>query len=260
MKRKLTALLCAMLIGCGALAESPAPTPTPEPKIADSVQAGGSMSVTLNGEAITLQFDPDPLYSICRDGYVQASFYAYAESDLLYELYLTFPQDVRSGETVTPESNLLQADIFSGLYLYVSTSSSETCSAATQYLTGAYPEGSSYAISFNEVSASESVVSFAGMVEAKLVQLDQNYNPTSALDDFSAAFSFSMDLDSESIQKEPRQPEASAEPSSPKGAPEEEEAPKAEIPSPYQLPDAYYNPYPPTPPSQLITPANAQRI
>ena len=257
MKRKLTALLCAMLIGCGAMAESPAPTPTPEPEIAEPAQTAGSMSVTLNGEALNLEFDPDPQYSICRDGYVQASFYAYVGDDLLYELYLTFPQDVQSGTAITPESSLLQADLFSGLYLYVSTSSAETCSAATQYLTGAYPEGSSYAITFSDVSASGTATAFTGTIDAKLVQLDQNYNPTSAIDDFSASFSFSMDLDSESAQPEPRQPEASAEPSSPDETPEEE-SPKDE--APYQLPDSFYNLYPPTPPSQLITPSNAQKI
>ena len=68
MKRKLTALLCALLIGCSAMAESPAPTPTPAPEIAEAAESTGSMSVTLNDEPLLLEFDPDPQYSICRDG------------------------------------------------------------------------------------------------------------------------------------------------------------------------------------------------
>jgi len=263
MKRKLTALLCALLIGCGAMAEAPAPSPTPE--IAETIQTAGSMSVTFNDEALTLDFDPDPMYSICRDGYVQSSFYAYGEGDLLYELYMTFPQSVLPGETVTPESSLKQADLFSGLYLYVSTTESETCSAATQFLTGAYPEGSSYSIAFSDISSNGSVSTFTGTVEAKMIELDANYNPTSKINDFSASFTFSMDLGSETAQPEPRLPESSAEPVFPEPSPDipEEKAPENEFPKnefPYPLPDAYANPYPPTPPSQLITPSNAQKI
>ncbi len=253
MKRKLTALLCVMLLGCSAMAEAPAPAPTPVPEISEAIQSSGSMSVTLNGETMTMEFDPDPLYSICRDGYVQASFFAYGANDLLYELYLTFPQDVQSGQTISPESSLMQMDILSGLYLYISTSSSEICSAATQYLTGAYPEGSSYSISFGSVSSEGTVSFFEGTIDAKLIQMDQNYNPTSTIDEFSASFSFSMDLGTAGAQPEPRQPEASKEPAAP-----EEETPRAE--SPYPPPEEFKNPYPPTPPSQLITPSNAQKI
>lgn len=252
MKKKLTALLCAMLIGCGALAESAVPTPTPAPEASEEAQTGGSMSVTLNGEALTLNFDPDPQYSICRDGYIQASFYAYGEGDLLYELYLTFPQDVLSGETLTPDNRMLAADVYSGVYLYVSTASTDVCSAATQYLTGAYPEGSSYALTFDSVAQNGSVSSFAGTLSAKLVEFDQSYTPTGTVNDFSATFGFSMDLSGGSALPEPRQPEASEAPSSPDAAPEDE--------SPYPLPEGAYKQYPPTPPSQLVTPANAQRI
>ncbi len=252
MKRKLTALLCVMLLGCSAMAEASAPTPTPAPDISEAIQSSGSMSVTLNGETMTMEFDPNPLYSICRDGYVQASFFAYGANDLLYELYLTFPQDVQSGQTISPESSLMQVDILSGLYLYTSTSSSEICSAATQYLTGAYPEGSSYSISFSSVSSEGTVSFFEGTIDAKLIQMDQNYNPTSTIDEFSASFSFSMDLGTADAQPEPRQPEASEEPAAPEDAPQDE--------FPYPLPEEFKNPYPPTPPSQLITPSNAQKI
>ena len=257
MKRKLTALLCAMLIGCSAMAESPIPTPTPAPEVTENEQSSGSMSVTLNNQALTLEFDPDPQYSICRDGYVQASFYAYGEGDLLYELYMTFPMDVTPDESISPETSLLNADLFSGLYLYTSTSSSEICSAATQYLTGAYPEGSDYTITFTEVSGDRSATTFVGSISAMMVQVDQNYNPTTVTDDFAAEFRFTMNLGNETAQPEPRQPESTKAPDQPEAS-SEPDNPKNE--SPYQLPDAFLNPYPPMPPSKLITPANAQRI
>lgn len=258
MKKTMIALLCAVMIGFGAIAESPAPTPSPEPEIAESAHIAGRMTVTLNGEPLTLDFDPDPQYSICRDGYVQASFYAYGAGDLLYELYMTFPQTVQPGDTVSPENSLLQGDFFSGLYLYTSTESSDVCSAATQFLTGAYPEGSAYTFAFSEVSFSGTVASFAGTIDAKLVQLDENYNPSSIVDSFSGEFDFSMDLGSSPAQPEPRLPESTQTPSAPEDDPAAEAEPKAD--SPYLPPDTPVNPYPPTPPSKLITPSNAQKI
>lgn len=255
MKRKLTALLIAMMIGCSALAESPAPIPAPE--IIEDAQTSGSMSITVNDKPLTLEFDPDPQYSICRDGYVQASFFVYGESGQLYELYMTFPQSVQSGQTVTPQSSLQRADIFSGIYLYTSTDTSETCSAATQFLTGAYPENSNYTLTFDAVSVNNSIASFSGTIQAELVQLDPSYNPTSIVESLNGSFSFSMDLGSASAQPEPRQPESGESPSAPETAPEKDDS---ENKIPDSQPEEFDIPYPPTPPKKLITPSNAQKI
>jgi len=264
MKRKLIALLCALLIGACAFAESDVPAPTPAPEAEAAVQAGGSMSANLNGAALTLDFDPDPQFSVCRDGYVQASFYAYGEGDLLYELYVTFPQDVRSGQTVSPANCILSADMISGIYLYISDASSDVCSAATQYLTGPYPENSDYALTFSTVSTEGTFASFTGTLDASLVEVDLNYLPTGAVNSFSGSFAFTMDLGNEiSRPDEGRTAPEATQPPAEATEPPAQAAPVLpdEAPSyPYPLPEYPYEQRPPTPPAKLVTPANAQKI
>lgn len=272
MKKLLSALLCAMLIGSCAIAEAPAfPTPTPEvsaepeatpaPEAAPESQpaAGGSMDFTINGKTIKLDFDPDPEYSICKDGYVQASFYVEDTDGLLYELYVTFPQTVQSGDAVTPENCMLSGDIGSGLMLFVSDDAGmDVCSAATQYMTGPYPEGSSYAISFTSVTSSGTLYTFEGTMNASLVEVDERFYATSTINECSALFSFTMNLGS-----------ASAAPDEGRFAPEASKAPSAEVPELPELPDstpgseATPEPSiqrPPTPPAQLTTPSDARKI
>ena len=109
------------------------------------------------------------------------------------------------------------------------------------------------------VTADGASTRFEGTITAKLVQLDANYNPTSVINDFSASFDFSMELGSAAVQPESRLPESGEMPNEEP----ETEKPKSENPkdeSPYPLPDLYANPYPPTAPSKLITPANAKKI
>lgn len=259
MKRKLIALLCALLLTACAIAESVPPAPAPESSAA--AQSGGSISFTLNDTQLTLDFDPDPQFSVCRDGYIQSSFYAYGEGDLLYELYVTFPQDIRPGETITPESCMLSADMFSGVYLYISDETTDVCSAATQYLTGAYPQGSGYSITFTTASAEGTAASFAGTLEANLVEVDANFLPTGKINALSGSFSFSMDLGGSAVPPdegraapEATQPPASEAPSRPDQTPDEAPA------QPAPTPENNAGQRPPAPPAKLITPANAKKI
>lgn len=253
MKKMLSALLCALLIGLCAFAESPAATmPAPQDP------STGSMDLTLNGETLQLNFDPDPQYSICKDGYIQASFYAETADDLLYELYLTFPQSVSSGEEVTPDSCIKSGNIGCGLMLFISDDAGmDVCSAATQTLTGAYPEGSSYVIRFANVAADASAYTFEGSLEASLVEVDEQFYATSTINVCSASFRFTMETSAAAPSAEesaapessetpsPTQPESSVLPESTPGS-ESTPAPKKN-----QLP---------TPPPQLTKPSNARKI
>lgn len=266
MKKLLSALLCALLIGSCAIAESSAfPTPAPEisaepdatPDAASESQlsAGGSMDFTINGKTLKMDFDPDPEYSICRDGYVQASFYAKDTDGLLYELYVTFPQSVQSGDTVTPDECRKNGDIGSGLMLFVSDDADmDVCSAATQYLTGPYPEGSSYAISFTSVIADGSLYTFKGAMNGSLVEVDDRFYATSTVNECSANFSFTMDLGAAKVpEKDRTAPDAGdvptpAIPELPDSTPESEATPAPE------------KKRPPTPPAHLTTPSDAQKI
>lgn len=265
MKKLLSALLCALLIGSGALAEAPVfPTPAPEvsaepestPGAAPQEQtSAGGMDFTINGKTLRLDFDPDPEYSICKDGYVQASFYVEDDDGLLYELYVTFPQTVKSGDAVTPENCIENADIGSGLMLFISDDAgTDLCSAATQYLTGPYPEGSSYAISFGSVTSEGSLYTFEGTMNASLVEVDERFYATSTINECSGVFRFTMDLG------------ASTAPDNNRTPPEPSEVPSPVVPEiPDATPESEATPAPeqkrpPTPPAQLITPSDARKI
>lgn len=242
MKKILIAILCAMLLmGC-ACAESPV-IPGPE----TAVSTDGSMSITLNGTSLELAFDPDPLYSIVQNGCVQASFYAYDADNKLYELYMTFPQTVQSDQSVTAESG---GTVGSGIILYVSDETTDICSAATQYETGAYPEGSSYTLTFDEVAPNGSLCTFTGTASAKLVEVDRYFNPTSTVNDFSASFSFTMNLGSSASAPVPE----ATQPPAQDALPGPDDVPGSEIPSEPQ------QQYPPAAPQKLVTPADAQKI
>lgn len=262
MKKLLSALLCAMLIGCCGAAETPVfPTPTPEISAApettpapENLSNPGIMDFTIDGKNTRLAFDPDPEFSICKDGYVQASFYADETGGMLYELYVTFPQSVKSGDEVTPESCMQSGAIASGLMLFVTDGSGkETCCAATQYLTGPYPEGAGYSIHFTDVSAEGSVHTFEGSLTGKLVEVDERFYATSNISECSATFRFTMDLSAAASDKDRTAPEAEEEPFAqepvlPESTPESEATPEPK------------KQRPPVPPAQLITPADAKKI
>lgn len=267
MKKLLSALLCAVLIGSCAAAETNVfPTPTPEispsPSAAPVSQAdAGGMDFTINDKSLRLDFDPDPEYSICKDGFVQASFYATDTDGLLYELYVTFPQTVKTGEKITPESSIAAGSIASGIMLFVSDDHGmDVCSAATQYLTGAYPAGSAYDVSFSDVTANGSEYTFKGTLVGRLVEVDKNFYATSTINECSGEFSFTMDLSSaEAPEKDRSAPGADETPT-----PEASETPAQEgeaTPSPESeatpLPKKTY---PPMAPARLTTPEDAKKI
>lgn len=255
MKKLLIALLCAALgLTASAWAESaPSPVfPTPAPDASESPapgfqmpapdaspsQAGGSLRASLNGEPLTLDFDADPLYSTYEGGYVQASFYAYGEADLLYELYVVFPSTVSSGDVIASETAARSGDDQSGLMLFVSDSNSEACSVATQHIGGAFPEGSAYELRFDRVTADGSLYSFTGSLKATLVRVDEQYHSLSETDTLTASFTFTMNLGDASATPAPdgeNPPEEGAMPALPFGGV-------------------------PTPPASLVAPADARKI
>lgn len=289
MKNLLIALLCAALLctsGVWAAAEGPSPDPTPTPEAEDmpeegalpafpspapdseeasdgsvspkfqtpvpeseAAKAGGTLRATFNGEPLTLDFDPDPQFSTCEDGYVQASFYAYGTAGKLYELYLVFPQTVAAGDIITAESRAAAGDDQSGLMMFVSDNSSDVCSLASQYADGVYPEGSGYEVTFSQVSVSGTMYTFTGSLKATLVVIDEHYNSLAESHTLTASFTFTMDLSG-----------ASAEPSAEPGLPAPEATPKnGEPPKGNDAPTLPYSAIP-TPPAKLVTPADAKKI
>jgi len=247
MKKLLAVLLCALLFAAPALADtgfSLFPTPAPaeeelpshddelpeEPSVESPGPADNFLNLTMRGKSVELEFDPDPEYSLREGGFVQASFFSYDTEDSLYEVYLIFPENVQSGSIVNPASCLQSGDDESCVLLLVSTENSELYAAAGQMSGAAYPEGADYAIRFTDVSRNGTRFTYAGTVSATLIALDENYNPTETIDDFSASFRFTMDFSNVSPD-----------------TPQDEEAPY----SPYVIPQA---------PAFLVTPPDAQKI
>lgn len=215
MKTLLTLFLCALLCTLPiALAETDSFSVFPMPDMGDDPfssvpspespellppsdsQETGTMRLSVMGKTVDLVFDADPTYSLHQNGYVQASFYAYADDGTLYELYMIFPDNVSTGMTVSTQSCISGNALESGLMLFVYESASEVYAIASQDASAAYPEGSTYAITFDAVASSGDSTTFSGTLSATLVALDDTFNPLYPIDGVSGTFRFAMSLDS----------------------------------------------------------------
>jgi len=102
MNRFLAVLLCLVMLLCPA---AYAETAEPETEAHAPV---GTMQLTIGSEQFTLEYDPSTEYSIYDGAYVQPSFFLYHPnadgSETLYEVYLSFPDDVMAGAVISPET------------------------------------------------------------------------------------------------------------------------------------------------------------
>ncbi len=174
MKRWFATALCliiAVLPLC-ALAE-----PTPEPPFNDPFEsrdgaaeadAADGIRLTIDSTEVWLGFDSAPEYSSVLDGIVQASFYAYEDdSDLLYELYLLFPDSVEPGASISP-NDAGQAGKDSSVVLIISDSKSEKYYSAGMLNGASYPIGSDFTIDIDTIENGR----YTGQLTAALVALD----------------------------------------------------------------------------------------
>lgn len=246
MKKIFCALLVAALLLSSALAESSAPA--------------GTFTLTVQGETVSLNYDPDPEYSNIINGSIQASFYSETEDGTMYELYMLFPDTVKSGDVVTTQSSIDAGQNDPGVMIFITDDSQEIYAAAFQFSTGAYPAGSSYEIRFDSVTPSGGTCAYKGSLTSTLMVMDRMYTPQYPLEIF-GSFDFSFDMSSE---YDPRMPEPSASAPAPEATPapfspalpEATPAPAKPDPTPFVpvFPSAPKN----TP--SLITPADAKKI
>ena len=180
MKRIFALLLCLCLLAMGAA-------------LSENGTVEDGIQLTLDGRAVHLSFDKSDAYSSVMNGNVQASFFAYANGEEnLYELYMIFPQSVRSGDDVTTES-ALQGSLESSVVLIITDNQNETYYFAGQTETGAYPDGSSYSIRFDTVADTGEGTRYAGMLTATLVGMDMGTGTIlGTLQITDAPFSFTM--------------------------------------------------------------------
>lgn len=184
MNRILKLLLCAALL-TSALAFAAMGEGT----------AQEGIELNLDGRSIRLGFDSSREYSAIDNGKVQASFYAYADNgDNLYELFMIFPEDVKAGDVVTPES-AAKSEPDCSVVMIITSSQDEYYYFAGQLDGVAYPDASSYAMTFDAVSDASDARSYSGRLTANLSGMEVssgNSRPSIRIED--APFSFTMPL------------------------------------------------------------------
>jgi len=248
MKKIFAALLVIALLFPSALAEGALP----------SASLAGTFTLNVQGKTVVLDYDPDPEYSNIVNGSIQASFYSETEDGTMYELYMLFPDTVKSGDVVTTQSSIQAGQNDPGVMVFITDDTQEIYAAAFQFSSGAYPTGSSYEIRFDSVAPGGSSCAYKGSMTSTLVVMDKMYTPLEPLE-ISGSFDFSFDMSSEYTPRlpEPSQaaPEATPAPFTP-AQPEASPAPGKPEPTPFI-------PYFPTTPKNtpsLITPADAKKI
>ena len=167
--KKTLCLLCALIAiisASAALAESPFPDLVPE-----HPGAANTITIELNGEKLRLDFDTSPEYSTVEDGIVDASFYTYIGDDMLVELYLSFPLDIRQGVDITPDYSYVNS-IECNVILGISTPDKEVFYFAGQMNGQGFPTGANYSVRFDAITSSGSVSTFTGSLSATMYEKD----------------------------------------------------------------------------------------
>ena len=180
MKRLLVMLLCVCVLALGA-AHSEGAT------VSEGVR------LTLDGQALNLSFDRSDNYSSVMNGNVQASFYTFTNGEEnLYELYMVFPESVRTGDQVTPEYAIRNA-VDSSVTLIITDNQHEAYYFASQVDDHAFPEGSTYDIRFDAVTAGGDGTRYEGRLSATFVRFEMSSGEAlGSVQITDATFSFTM--------------------------------------------------------------------
>lgn len=205
--KKLIAILCCLLLAAfssGALASEIPDFPFAAPDDKQGIDGFPSLDdaqeglrIEMNGESLQLDFDPATDYSSMQNGMIQASFFSFSEnSDYLYELYLLFPENITAGTTISPDYALQNNLLDCSISMMVSTETNTQYYFASQMDGAVYPQGSNYALYFDEVTQSENGIYYSGTLTATIVELDYYSGlPLGSTQIVDAPFSFTMPLD-----------------------------------------------------------------
>lgn len=151
-----------------------------------------SIVLEINGETLTLNFDPSPEYTRIVDGMISASFYAYADDDELYEMYLTFPQEAASGSRYTSEDAVADEKAAS-VVLIVSTLQEERYYYAARTDGAPYPPNSGFELAIDTATPAAGGTTYAGSLTGTLVALDPlSGTPLGSLSFTGAPFRFTL--------------------------------------------------------------------
>lgn len=208
MKKILSLILClalCILLPCALATQAPGfpfVIPDDDDRTAPSSSISEAIQVNVDGQSLVLDFDPSPEFSYVKDGLVQASFYSYsANGEYLYEVYMTFPDTVTSGSVFNMEDAMLAGLEECCVALLISTQNTEDYYLAAQYGNGPYPDGTSYAISFDSVSPASGGTLYTGTLTATMAGADINNVPIPEMLVLTQApFSFTLSGNAAAVQ------------------------------------------------------------
>ena len=173
----------------------PGATPAPDSSTDSTDKGSGSLKANIGGEALELKFDASPTYSSIEGHLLQAAFYTYgADTGNLYEMFLSFSDSVKAGESLTPEI-AMKSEPNTALILVISTATEDTYYVASQQTTtGPYPSTSNYTLSFDSVTNNGDTTTYVGTFTADLVsyspktgEIDKTMHVEGATFDFTIA-------------------------------------------------------------------------
>lgn len=230
--KKISALILALSLLLGVCACAFTGSGYPAWDGASAPQSG--FCGVFGGEAIALDFDPDPTYSNVQEGSIMACFFAFDEKEQNYlELYLTLPEDAAPGDVFSSSSPVDQNSIS----LYEVSQADEDLYFAGSLLGTAYPAGTDYEIRIDSAERSGDSITLQGSLDAKLCKIKDSFITDDVLALEKALFRFTVQL------SEGSEPKAV-----PSARPEASQAPQASVP-PFQLPQATPTPQPKFSPS-----------
>lgn len=186
MKKLIVALICAILTCAMA-------TPA-------SLAASNAIEFELDGQALTLNFDPSEQFSSITGGNVQASFYAYMDgSNDLYELYMIFPRDVQAGAVIDPEYARQNAPETSVVLIITKKDSVDYYFAGQTDST----DTTDYTLTFESVSDSGNDRTYVGTLSASMIGMaDGSEHELKPINIRNANFSFTMSMRADRLPEE----------------------------------------------------------
>ena len=153
----------------------------------------GQMIAVIDGQTITMPYDPTPQYSDYQQGSYGVSFYTYDSEMTVYEVFLVIPDTVTSGSVLSTAAGIQSSTVDCGVIYYrTDANMSETQKMACWSEDNTVPPGSSFEMTFASVTVTSESCEMSGSFEAVLTMTDG-----SAAETLSGEFTFRMVFDSD---------------------------------------------------------------
>lgn len=192
--KKYIAILLTVLLLLHAAAAAFALDGVDYPVYDGSEQQDNALGGSFGDESILLKFDETDDYSYCKNGYIQACFFAFdAEEKYYIEMYLLLPENVEAGTILNPETAFLSGMNDCSLTLFEVDENDDSVTYYAGQLAGnAMPSNSSFSVSIDNVVRAFGSVSASGTLSAELCRFDGDQATDETLKITSAFFNFTL--------------------------------------------------------------------